>query len=875
MTREAEYFAPTWFDPWRWQERDSVLVWRDGRTVAFRPQIAELLRRIAPGGLPDFSVIAWTCAALRGGEWWRLDGERELPDGVAEEWRDRFRAIAALPAELRSSPETRSSIEGQGALLEVFVEGLDRPWRGAIANSIVTYLESEGEIAGERTDLAADDTPPAWTTQPAPTISPERLRLRIEAGLDTLPDSLELDIDWGSAVGELVRELEKSESTRPLARLIHEARVIATIPRPLAEPDLHGTGGNSDLVPRGPLDRLLLSELAQDPDTLATRVALGEALYLRREAPPSPRAHPRTIVVDVGVRQWGRARVVASALALALASGDRGAGVRVYTAGSELRRSEIHHLDGWIEHLGRLEPTLDLRSVLPALPLVASSDEDVVVIVSERTLDDSEFRRAWRAVGGLLIVVGAPSIEEEEKGARCRVRLFHGRALRRGREANLDVSGVVDLPEAEGTRFADLRYVPASLRPSLFPLRLPVVARPDRIATVAGEGGVALSADGRLSEWSGHESYARQRATDFPTGAILAIDAANSPGHVDAVVRGEGGASLVRVERDSGAVEVIPLPVPRHVTAAVLTAHSIFIGARIGDREVGAVVIVCLRVDGRFVESIVHRELLPGGTVPWLTDCQRLIERLPDRAGGGAAIPYPGVPDYVVRGAVGVIDTFEDGAPRFVTPNGIWPDWPRGWAYPRPRRSVRAQLAADRRHVLFFDDDDRVREAALPQELREKLTPAEPIPKTNNLRTRWRAIAVDAAGQVWLLSRRRRAFVIGLSAEGLWLVPRSDAEIPDLIWREPLERVGVPPGGLTLSVVTWPTRAWAAFDPRGLLHLAPPSGVEVTIALSDRQLAAWDSDGRVAGPPQMIPGRRSEPGTLAASIENFAREARS
>ena len=77
-------------------------------------------------------------------------------------------------------------------------------------------------------------------------------------------------------------------------------------------------GGVADITNRGPLDRLLLSELAHDDLTLAARVALNEALYLRREPPMREPPGALGLLLDSGVRLWGIPRVLATAVALAL-----------------------------------------------------------------------------------------------------------------------------------------------------------------------------------------------------------------------------------------------------------------------------------------------------------------------------------------------------------------------------------------------------------------------------------------------------------------------------------------------------------------------------------------------------------------------------
>src|SRR5439155_18569938 len=90
------------------------------------------------------------------------------------------------------------------------------------------------------------------------------------------------------------------------------------LPRRLNEAEELPVGGVSDIAPRGPLDRLLLSELAHDDLTLAVRVAMNEALYYRRESPPRTPPRQRHLVLDSGVRLWGLPRLYGTAVALAM-----------------------------------------------------------------------------------------------------------------------------------------------------------------------------------------------------------------------------------------------------------------------------------------------------------------------------------------------------------------------------------------------------------------------------------------------------------------------------------------------------------------------------------------------------------------------------
>jgi hypothetical protein len=115
-------------------------------------------------------------------------------------------------------------------------------------------------------------------------------------------------------------DLERShdEEFRAVAALAQHLLAVIQIPRPLHQNEDQPVGGVSDISNRGNPSRLLLSELANDDETLAIRLAYDEALYLRRESPPAMPLPERHILLDNGILLWGQARIYATSVALAL-----------------------------------------------------------------------------------------------------------------------------------------------------------------------------------------------------------------------------------------------------------------------------------------------------------------------------------------------------------------------------------------------------------------------------------------------------------------------------------------------------------------------------------------------------------------------------
>ena len=51
---------------WRWTDGGTVVVWRDGTTIAFREEISLIVRWLGPRGLPSFGALMLLLAASRG-----------------------------------------------------------------------------------------------------------------------------------------------------------------------------------------------------------------------------------------------------------------------------------------------------------------------------------------------------------------------------------------------------------------------------------------------------------------------------------------------------------------------------------------------------------------------------------------------------------------------------------------------------------------------------------------------------------------------------------------------------------------------------------------------------------------------------------------
>ena len=129
-------------------------------------------------------------------------------------------------------------------------------------------------------------------------VTAEKLRLLRETGIEEIPvvpEEIELEFPEYDSIKSLVRDLHSDQEMFGIARATKQLMSVMSLPRPMLREDHMEQGGFSDIANRGSLDRLLLSELAYDDLTLAVRVAVNEAMYLRREIPPSESQRRRSL----------------------------------------------------------------------------------------------------------------------------------------------------------------------------------------------------------------------------------------------------------------------------------------------------------------------------------------------------------------------------------------------------------------------------------------------------------------------------------------------------------------------------------------------------------------------------------------------------
>src|SRR5262245_1414899 len=408
--------APSTF--WRWTAGGEVVAWAEGTTIVFRAELAKVLARLQPLGLPPLGSVLLVLAATRP-NWWdegcgpivlagmteKLDGQNWKNELVGDVMRGLER-VWRLPDELRAPTTARAELAG---LVLEECRPRTSPGGGAeVVRLLEQGLPEEVLVPGE--------TPRHW--EEAPTVfwyelrslreglnrlDADALALRLKTGLDDVVRPAEIELTAAERARALIAQLQDDDELSGVGRLARNLMAAVTLPRAVSDREDLPLGGVSDIANRGPLDRLLLSELAHDDLTLAVRVATGEALYLRREQPPRTPPRQRAVLLESGIRTWGVPRVFAAAVALALAATtDRHTRVVCYRArGASVVPVDLTTREGLVDHLAALEAEPHPAAALPAFraavaggrgtPAPQPDPSDLVLIAGEDVVADRDF----------------------------------------------------------------------------------------------------------------------------------------------------------------------------------------------------------------------------------------------------------------------------------------------------------------------------------------------------------------------------------------------------------------------------------------------------------------------------------------------------
>lgn len=899
-----EFGAAPVSSPWVWQEHGRVVGWRTGELIAFREEIRLASAELVSQGLPRFGAIVWMLAACREGG---MAPIAAAIDSIRAAYPKESEAYAILLDDITSKltavhqawSELKSQYNVKARLLSSVFSALPPSQRIQISQTELNHRFADagtvwrGRVVGTSESfkcLRADLLQVFRVLAGVTTIS---LQSRFETGIDEIlePTVLEVELPPAQSLRDLLRQWQDDDEVGGVARIAQMLLASIHLPRAVSDPDQLPDGGLCDIANRGPLDRLLLSELANDDATLAVRVAMNEALYLRREAPPSPPPRRRRILIDTGLRLWGVPRIYATAVAMAIsASEEKRYETEVFqTDRGEPTAADLKTRSGVITALSRLDARLDPLEPLEKLRNGSDDEEvttpkqtDLVLVTSDETLSDATFLTQLTPFLSPPLIVAVVS-----RDGRLRLE-SHGRAGTRVlSQCTLDLASLLaprTKVKAASRSVSPPTELPAIFRASPFPLLLTTGDNP-RLTWEVGPGKqLSIARDGRLLLWTDKKRGGQQIAEGIHPNAVLSH---RTYGHKHFAVVGDVGRARgtaitfdtqtleVRcVELDwSGAGTISHLLTVQNGVLLVL-GHTRCLVLSLEEGKLlannGFYSMVSRLVGSRFLLAEL-RQILPllndnpsepsdqppnaanqriwamswtDGRLAWNVVAQRqkglaYLHRVLDVGEAGPALVLDnGTIEYVGDGSS---FTFSPSGEKVGSLIAVAPDGHRFACLVSAHQYLVVDAATRKtirrygslQNAFAIDPASNVVNAAgAPRDLRRNL----------------RGVGVDSLGRLAILSRNRVWFAIELVQDKLMLRPSRNS-IRGFREFEPWPNDDLAASRYRLTQARWANGATATLDARGLLHLraARNNAPECTLVLCERELAAWTSDGEMYG----------------------------
>jgi hypothetical protein len=425
----------------RWSPDEDALEYPDGKTFAFKAELAQLIEGFASGRrLIAFCNLVHLLSFLR-------SGDQTIPEEVAR----LQKAFARAGRSLRNA----------GAFFAVLCRDLPDSPGSPDARTICDWLRNPSTanrsyLVSFQSDYAEYPPIGPWVFEhhvldALRGYTDEELRSWLRHGRGPMGGAGEaaarqLSPPRRTLTGVLAYLLDRPRLAGARA-FIQQLASALTLPRRRLAPHEPPMGGYADVTTHGQVSQLLPSQLALDEWDFLRRFADRELLYFRREEPHTQVRQGLVVLLDQGVRTWGDVRLVLSAAVLALGKQAVQGGRPFLLATTSGSGELVDPLQVDDETLGRLLEASDLspgpgQALERVLEQPVPGTRDVVLLTHARSLGSEDVSGAGRrvAAGVRLFAVGM-----DEAGRMLLAEMKHGIPVTLG-QFRIDVTPAVEPP---------------------------------------------------------------------------------------------------------------------------------------------------------------------------------------------------------------------------------------------------------------------------------------------------------------------------------------------------------------------------------------------------------------------------------------------
>ncbi|MBX7227057.1 MAG: ribosomal protein L7/L12 [Chitinophagales bacterium] len=310
---------------WHWEDRGTVIAIPEGRTIAYKEYLKEIIQYLSETGLPPFGSLVLALIATG------TDVERSF-EKVTHIWRangmtipESNEAMGFLEI-LSKVPEPYKSGSLRLRLFQTIFADCHNMVSIRQAKKIsdtLNYKALNKRVFVEKADLTSSECYKSLRTiallgRKFPTT--EYIIQRV-TDIPEVDEELLLEKNDGNEQlkPDFIEQLVEYQNTFHIGSLVKRIWSGLNIPVHSVMPSQQPLGGISDLTNKGDFDKLLISEFANDDLVFMSRLANNEALYIHREIPPNTNDLKRIILIDITLKNWGNPKIISFAAMLAIA----------------------------------------------------------------------------------------------------------------------------------------------------------------------------------------------------------------------------------------------------------------------------------------------------------------------------------------------------------------------------------------------------------------------------------------------------------------------------------------------------------------------------------------------------------------------------
>ncbi|MFY7963958.1 MAG: ribosomal protein L7/L12 [Chitinophagaceae bacterium] len=396
-----EYFQSYENYFWQWEEHVEVLGIPNENTIAYRAWMIDVLQKIAPQGLPPFGTLLLATIATNPNGEKSLDAVYSILNQHLDSTNNSYlidaipflKMLSSISKEYKTGNKRiqlfqviferchyAASIKDSKAILDVYISN-------KFGEGIISSNKKFEELVYKR-DFKPLCVLNKWFKKPNDII--EKI-----AGLPEIPDEIleiENKTEDDSKPKSFIDEMLDNAKTFHIGALIKRIWSGLNIPFHSELQSQQPIGGVSDLTNNGDFDKLLISEFANDDIVFLSRLANNEALYIRREIPPTNNHIQRNILIDVSLKNWGTPKTIAYAIMLAIAKHPKtNIECLAFAVGETFHPISIQSIDTIIDALQILEGSLNAANGLNLFfkEYPQSKNREVFIITENSTIKQS------------------------------------------------------------------------------------------------------------------------------------------------------------------------------------------------------------------------------------------------------------------------------------------------------------------------------------------------------------------------------------------------------------------------------------------------------------------------------------------------------